>query len=117
MTAGTVVSACAGQPSTPEPVAGPPPAAPGGEPAARIVPFLDVSAMTAEVIGLIDDPAARARLGERARAVVEERHVTGRAAPRLLASLAAVEPGLDRRMLDLRATDPTPHPEGLAPPR
>lgn len=69
----------------------------GGEPAARIVPYLDVSAMATEAIGLIDDPGARSLLGQRARAVVEEHHVTERSAPRLLASLAEVEPSLGSR--------------------
>lgn len=73
----------------------------GDDPAARVVPYLDVSAMAREAIALLDDPTARRRLGERARAVVEEHHVTDRSAPRLLSSLARVEPTLGQRTLDL----------------
>lgn len=66
----------------------------GSVPLAEVVPYLDVAAMAATMARLIDDPVERRALGERGRAHVLEHQVTDRAAPRLLETLASLEPRL-----------------------
>ena len=48
-----------------------------------VVPALDVEAMAASVVDLLDDPGRRRRMGERLRADVRARHDTAVAAPAL----------------------------------
>jgi glycosyltransferase involved in cell wall biosynthesis len=69
-------------------------AAGGSEPLARIVSYLDVGAMAAEVLWLLTDDGARRHIGGRARDHVHERHVTAVAAPRLLDTLIGLQPAI-----------------------
>lgn len=72
-------------------------AAGGGAPIAEIVPYLDVTAMVEVLAQLADDPARRLDLGARARKRVLAEHLVDVGAPRLLDTLAAVEPRLAAR--------------------
>jgi glycosyltransferase involved in cell wall biosynthesis len=66
----------------------------GDQPVARIVPYLDVEAMTTAVVDLLDDPIARKGLGAGGRDHVLATHLTDVEAPRLLETLTRINPGL-----------------------
>lgn len=70
----------------------------GPERIAEVVPYLDVGAMVDVLARLADDPTERRALGARAKARVQAHHLTEVAAPRLLATLAGVEPRLAARL-------------------
>lgn len=82
----------------------------GSEPIAEVVPYLDVAAMVEVLARLADHPDERRALGARAKARVQSHHLTEVAAPRLLDTLAAIEPRLAPRAAARRAPS---SPEGL----
>jgi isopentenyl-diphosphate delta-isomerase len=100
----------------------------GPEPIAEVVPYLNVGAMVDVLARLADEPDQRRALGARAKAQVQAHHLTEVAAPRLLATLAGVEPRLAARLaaggptaaslvVDLTVAKAGPTPSGPWPSR
>jgi hypothetical protein len=68
----------------------------GGDPLAAVVGYLDVEAMATTILDLLQDPARRTAMAERAQAHVLATHLVEQGAPELFETLVRIQPELRR---------------------